>query len=328
MASGSESRDPVSKTGAKSAKAIKAASKNTKKRKGVPGGKGLPAKRQIPWMTIGAAAVIIALVGLLAWNLFPKYQEKRDAERFSPTTSDVDPSTQIDGVVRLEFPGSLHVQPGQRVAYKQAPPIGGPHDQDWAACNGVVYKVAIRNENAVHSLEHGAVWITYNPDQISGDALAELESKVDGKPFTFMSPYPGLDSPISVQAWGHQLALDDANDRRINQFIAALRQNPYEDGKFLYPEKRATCDTLTFDVDNPPPFDTTPLPADAVQPDDPSLQPNPIEQPSMPGVPGVPGLPGDASIPGLPSVPVDPNAPVAPVEPAPPAADPNAPSTQ
>ncbi|MBJ8348192.1 DUF3105 domain-containing protein [Antrihabitans sp. YC2-6] len=322
MPSGSDSRSPVSKTGAKSAKAIKAA---TKKKKGVPAGKGLPKTRQIPWMTVGAVAVVVALIGLLAWNIFPKYLEKRDAERFSPTAENIDPSTGIDGVERLEFKGSLHIQPGQRVAYKQTPPIGGPHDQVWAACNGFVYPTAIRTENAVHSLEHGAVWITYNPDKVDSETIETLGDKfVDGKPYTFMSPYPGQDSPISLQAWGHQLKIDNADDRRIGQFIAALRQNPYEDS-FLFPEKRASCDASpgAFDPDNPPPFDTSPLPADAVQPDDPNLQPDPIEQP---GIPGMPGLPGDPSIPGLPGLPGDPNAPVVPPGgDAPPALDPNAP---
>ena len=56
MPSGSENR-PASKTGAKSAKAIKAASR---KKKGTSAaGKGLPTPRQIPWMTLGAAAVMV-----------------------------------------------------------------------------------------------------------------------------------------------------------------------------------------------------------------------------------------------------------------------------
>ncbi len=38
--------------------------------------------------------------------------------------------------------------------------------QTWATCNGVVYTKAVRIENMVHTLEHGAVWIAYNPDTI------------------------------------------------------------------------------------------------------------------------------------------------------------------
>ncbi|CAM5505165.1 Membrane protein OS=Streptomyces glaucescens OX=1907 GN=SGLAU_10190 PE=4 SV=1 [Streptomyces glaucescens] len=36
------------------------------------------------------------------------------------------------------------------------------HHQAWMNCNGDVYTKALNNMNAVHSLEHGAVWVTYN----------------------------------------------------------------------------------------------------------------------------------------------------------------------
>ena len=117
--------------------------------------------------------------------------------------------------------------------------MGGTHDYSWAACNGVVYPNPVRSENIVHSMEHGAVWIAYNPDQVTGDALDTLRQKVENQPYTLMSPYPGLDQPISLQSWGHQLKLTDANDPRIDQFIAALRLNQY-----TYPEPGASCNEL------------------------------------------------------------------------------------
>ena len=98
------------------------------------------------------------------------------------------------------------------------------------------------------------MWIAYNPQQITGDALNLLKVRVEGKPYTMMSPYPGLDKPISLQSWGHQLKVDKADDARIDEFIAALRSNP----NGVYPEVGASCDALgpgQFDPDNPPPFD-------------------------------------------------------------------------
>ena len=122
------------------------------------------------------------------------------------------------------------------MAYTHSPPFGGTHDGYWAACNGVVYPTPVRNENMVHALEHGSVWIAYNPDQITGDAVKTLAAKVDGQPYRLMSPYPGLDQPISLQSWGHQLKLSDANDPRIDEFIQSLRTNQY-----AYPEPGASC---------------------------------------------------------------------------------------
>ena len=107
--------------------------------------------------------------------------------------------------------------------------------------------------------EHGAIWIAYNPDQVTGDALETLRSKVDGEPYTLMSPYPGLDQPISLQSWGHQLKLSEATDPRIDQFIAALRLNQY-----TYPEPGASCNEVGssggFSQDDPPPFVPAPAP--------------------------------------------------------------------
>jgi hypothetical protein len=110
------------------------------------------------------------------------------------------------------------------LTYKQSPPVGGQHNYNWQDCMGEVYTSPISNEQAVHSLEHGAVWITYRPDLPTAQ-IDTLESKVTDRSFMMMSPYPTLDKPISLQAWGYQLKVDNANDGRIDRFIQALRQN-------------------------------------------------------------------------------------------------------
>lgn len=230
---------------------------------------GVVSKKQIPWGTIIAVIAIVALAGVVFGYYLIASAPKREqaareeaaAENFSPTKDNPDPSKAIDGIVIQGYEGSAHVRAADRVAYDKAPPFGGPHDDSWAACNGVVYPQAVRTENLVHSLEHGAVWIAYNPDQVKGEELDKLEVRVDGKPYMVMSPYPGLDKPISLQSWGHQLKLDSADDPRIDQFIVALRRNVN-----VFPEPKATCDVgpgVLFDVDNPPPFDPTPPGKDA-----------------------------------------------------------------
>ncbi|MFE3292521.1 DUF3105 domain-containing protein [Rhodococcus sp. NPDC059234] len=271
MPSGSDNRG-ARNSGAKSAKAIKAAKKSSG---GAKPRAGAPKRREIPWLTIGAVIAVLALLGLLAVNLVPKYQDKAAADKFAPSADNPDPSTSIDGVVKKDYPAALHVSATQRVAYDQSPPYGGPHDATWATCTGIVYPNAIRTENAVHSLEHGAVWIAYNPDKVSGGDLDTLKSKVDGKSYMLMSPYPGLDSPISLQSWGHQLKLDGADDPRINEFVAALRLNNFG----AYPEKGASCSTIpgAFDPDNPPAFDPTPPGPDAVSMDGKGLTPDTSE---------------------------------------------------
>ncbi|GAA1274770.1 DUF3105 domain-containing protein [Pseudonocardia aurantiaca] len=219
-------------------------------------------RKSTPWGMIAAVLVVVLFAVAVFGYAFMRNEEnqaKADAlAPFTPTAQNQDPSTQIPGVQVIQYPGGQHVDPNVQVAYTHSPPFGGAHDYSWAACNGVVYPQAVRSENMVHSLEHGAVWIAYNPDQVTGAALQTLSDKVDNQPYTLMSPYPGLDQPISLQSWGHQLKLTDANDPRIDQFIAALRVNQYQ-----HPEPNASCNEIGpggFSRDAPPPFAPAPAP--------------------------------------------------------------------
>ncbi len=247
----------------------------TTRKKGTPKGSvkaargsSVVGKKGTPWGTIIAVVGIVALLASVITYYMVKSAPKRDqadreaaAAAFAPSASRPDPSKDIPGVVTGTYTGSVHVLPSERVAYDKTPPFGGPHDQTWATCTGTVYNAAVRTENMVHAMEHGAVWIAYNPTQISGEALNLLQVRAAGKPYTMLSPYPGLDKPISLQSWGHQLKLDDVNDARIDEFIVALRSNP----NGVFPEVGASCDAVpgSFDPDNPPPFDPTPPGKDA-----------------------------------------------------------------
>ncbi|WP_068151866.1 DUF3105 domain-containing protein [Rhodococcoides corynebacterioides] len=177
-----------------------------------------------------------------------------------PTADNPDPSRALEGIEVVEYPPAYHVLPDYRVAYRYSPPMGGRHDGAWATCTGVVYPVPVRTENMVHSLEHGAVWIAYDPDSLDDTDVADLARRVEGVPYTMMSPYPGLDRPISLQSWGHRLQVDDADDERIDRFVTALRLNPN-----TFPEPGATCATLpsSFDPTDPPPFVAEPADPDS-----------------------------------------------------------------
>lgn len=211
-----------------------------------------------PWGTVAAVLAVLVFAGGIFGYLFLRYQDQR---AFTPTADNKDPSTQIQGVVVQNYSARGHIGPDKRVAYDHSPPFGGPHDATWPMCNGVVYEKAVRNENMVHGLEHGAVWIAYNPDKITGPALQSLRDRMQGGNYIMLSPYPGLDSPISLQSWGHQLKLNDPADKRIDQFVQALRLNQY-----TYPEVGASCDELpeVFDPKKPPPFVAAPPGPDAV----------------------------------------------------------------
>ena len=118
------------------------------------------------------------------------------------------------------------------VDYPQSPPAGGEHNPIWQ--NAGFYDEPVRNETAVHTLEHGAVWITYSPDLPQGQE-DEIRQLVEGQSCVLASPYPGLDSPVVASAWGKQLRLEDAGDPDLEGFVGSYLQGPQT------PEPGAAC---------------------------------------------------------------------------------------
>jgi uncharacterized protein with PIN domain len=74
-------------------------------------------------------------------------------------------------------------------------------------------------------MEHGAVWLVYNPAKVNKEQIEALAKKVRGKEYTLMSPMENVDATVSVQAWGFQLKVNDPADKRIDEFIKATRKN-------------------------------------------------------------------------------------------------------
>ncbi|MFH1105475.1 MAG: DUF3105 domain-containing protein, partial [Actinomycetota bacterium] len=139
-----------------------------------------------------------------------------------------DDVTPPEGVETFEVASAAHTT--DAVEYPQDPPVGGPHDATPLACG--IYDTSVRNENAVHSLEHGAVWITYQPDLDAAD-VSDLES-FGRQSDVLVSPYPGLDSPVVLSSWGTQLRLSAVDTDVIDQFIRAFKNQ-------TAPESAVTC---------------------------------------------------------------------------------------
>ena len=123
-----------------------------------------------------------------------------------------------DGVRYVDVASRSHVD--GPVAYEQQPPVGGDHASVWQNCG--FYASPVPAERAVHSMEHGAVWITYRPDS-SAEEIAELRGLIDGRSHVLVSALTDNPSPIVASAWGRQLEVDDADDPRLEQFIVASR---------------------------------------------------------------------------------------------------------
>ncbi|MEM9467919.1 MAG: DUF3105 domain-containing protein [Actinomycetota bacterium] len=158
--------------------------------------------------------VVLTLVAT-ACGLTPADEELAGSDGDCPTVARPAP-VEIDlGVIlELDSAGADHVL--CEVAYASSPPTSGPHFPAWQNCG--FYTEPIRDETAVHSLEHGAVWIAYDPD-LDPVRIGEIEAIVALDGHFLASPYPGLQNPIVVSAWQRQLALEQIGEPVFTEFI-------------------------------------------------------------------------------------------------------------
>ena len=212
-----------------------------------------PVKKPFPWGVVAVSTVLgLALIGILA------YAVTNQGAGFESTLSRADKS--IGGLKKFDDLKRTHVN--GPVEYEDQPPAGGPHNNVPQTCQ--VYTSAIAPEHAVHSLEHGAVWVTYKPDLAAGD-VAKLAELASGDPYRMLSPYPGQEKAISLQAWGRQLQVDNVGDKRIEEFLDAYTGGPQA------PEQGAACSgtTATGPVQSAPapaPSGANPAPSGAASP--------------------------------------------------------------
>ena len=232
------------------------------------------ADRRRKLITAGAIGVVAALIiGAVVWYAVGRSSNHtssggRNAQVIPPDVGggattvqaaahQVPNNSGIPGVVEYVttgWPASSHNGPASQalshahvtgpVRYSVIPPVGGPHNAIWMNCG--IYDKPVPSERAVHNIEHGAVWITYQPslprlevNQLQ--AFVEKQTKVAPAgvtPSRYMdlTPYPGLSSPIVISSWGFQLKVTSPGDPRLQQFVNKFRASP-----IYSPEYGAPC---------------------------------------------------------------------------------------
>jgi hypothetical protein len=198
----SKRRDALSQSGEGS---------NTRKRKNASSGGLSPDQVLIGGSIVVTAIIVIVVLFISSQNSFLYNSDIEGVEEYTALIA-----SHVAGVVD----------------YSPIPPVGGSHNQVWQNCG--VYTAPIVNEHAVHSLEHGAVWITYQPN-LPSDQIARLQDITRQSTHRLLSPYVGIDSPIILSSWGYQLKVESVDDPRVMQFIAQYEQGPNT------PEPGATC---------------------------------------------------------------------------------------
>ena len=178
-------------------------------------------RSKLVWWIVGSTAAV-AIIGLIVASIVFAPPPPKEYEAGSD-------GVEIEGVETFENT-TEHVE--GEVDYEQSPPAGGPHNAMWLNCG--IYDQPVPNENAVHSMEHGAIWVTYDADALSDEELAALRAELPSS-YVVLSPYEGIDSPIVLSAWNQQLKLDSADDERIGQFFEEYWRSQN------VPEPNASC---------------------------------------------------------------------------------------
>jgi Protein of unknown function (DUF3105) len=170
----------------------------------------------------GFGLLLAAIVAAVAITITGSIQEKNAAAEAAKQP--------ITGVQTFTGLSRNHVQ--GTVTYPHEPGAGGNHSATWTNCG--IYTEPISEERAVHSLEHGAVWLTYNPSLPPAE-INKLTALAKDKPYVLLSPDKDQKAPVTATAWGTQLTLQNAEDSRIPVFINAYAQSPKA------PEPGAPC---------------------------------------------------------------------------------------
>ncbi|MGH9278207.1 MAG: DUF3105 domain-containing protein [Acidimicrobiales bacterium] len=176
-------------------------------------------------LAVGAAFVVIALTAGCGGG---DDNAGNDIEGATTTTT-VDITSRVKTYVVTD---RTHVQ--GPVDYPQKPPVGGNHAPMWQNCG--FYPVPVPTERAVHSMEHGAVWITYRPSLPDQQARL-LRAFAQANPYVLVSRWAEETLPASVvaSAWGAQMTADSAADPAVAAFVSIYANGPQT------PEKGAPC---------------------------------------------------------------------------------------
>ena len=123
--------------------------------------------------------------------------------------------------------GRDHLKQGEQLKYDgDEPPTSGKH--------GELYAKEIPDVNSLHNLEHGYIYISYQPD-LAKDELKKLE-RLFFKPFSnpkfspakvIMAPRQANASPIVFSSWRRSEKFESVDEQKmINYYNSNLNNSP------------------------------------------------------------------------------------------------------
>jgi Protein of unknown function (DUF3105) len=137
------------------------------------------------------------------------------------------------------------------VAYESIPPTTGDHSPSAAPCG--VHGTQIPDGLFVHSLEHGAVGVLYDPQKVEVETIRDIEAKVgEFDDRTISAPYTGTETPITLTSWTRLMRLDEYDEDTVDEYIDAFRGSGPEN---------LPCDNTQDTPFDPASLEPTPAPS-------------------------------------------------------------------
>jgi hypothetical protein len=153
--------------------------------------------------------IVLVVIGAIVWSFL--------SNRFSPPASQVKQKPLMGQIVPVL--SREHVSDGTKIQYNSNPPAAGAHyvqPQDAG-----IYSKPPADGHLVHSLEHGAIILWYNPNKLPKDQVAKLIAIFRAFPQQkkIMTPRTSLDVPVALSSWGRILKLQTIDTKQIKAFF-------------------------------------------------------------------------------------------------------------
>ncbi len=151
-------------------------------------------KRILSWGTF------IIIIGLIIWGLIAANNKKA-----LPLVGESFPIVSREHIAI----GASHTP------YNSNPPTSGPHYEQPAEWG--VYQTELPDEQLIHNLEHGGIWISYTT--IDDATKGALEQIAKSHVKIIVTPRLKDDAPIVLVSWGQLQKLQAYDEQAILKFI-------------------------------------------------------------------------------------------------------------
>lgn len=162
--------------------------------------------------------VTFVIIGGGVWFVSSGSLEKDQTEDNRPQAV----SSPVEGTQDFDVASRTHIAQGTNSQdFNTNPPSSGQH---WASPAEVgYYDSPLVDEQVVHNLEHGHVWLTFKPD-VAQEIKDKIKAIVEADSWKVVAASrEANDSKFAYVAWGRVLKMEEFDENKVKDFIKTYR---------------------------------------------------------------------------------------------------------